>query len=399
MILLKLKPYSFPSNAGHPIRKQGKILRIAVRIALDIWALMLIAIYPIILYFIYIFSHIFSYVEDPLLIKMSRKPDFLTRVGLVYFVSIICWWVLQLMPYIVEWVKRTRTLAQRLTIVEAESALIHDARAPILYLRSFLDRYTGNDIWAQTKSDENLIFPILKEVGAVIAIGQPGETLPPLGAARLYLDNDCNWQTSVTDYFSRSKLVIISPSYSDGVIWEASKAFQLCPPEKIIISLISFKPELNYSKKHDEYKLFRNAIKINTKIKLPEDIGESFFIYFDSNWNPQLAKSDVNRLSSWFIEATVRNALQKPLHIIGAAFSLDFISNWNPQLAKSDADRFIEVAVRDALQRLLHTKGINVRRKMPLGWYLSNIYQLIIVYVALLIPIVTVIRMFLEWLY
>jgi hypothetical protein len=259
-------------------------------------------------------------------------------------------------PHVLECAKNTRTLARRFTSVDAESLLAKDNREPILYLRPFIDRYTGNDILAQPESDENLISPIFKEVGPVITIGQPGETLPPLGAARLYVDNAYDWQRTVTDYFMCSQLIVISPGYSEGVIWETCKAFQLCPPEKLIISLISFRTELNYSKPLSAYQSFRDTIKSSSKIELPQNIDDSLFIYFDSDRKPKLAKAEAGKLNSWFIE----------------------------------------VAVREALRKLLRNKGIYVSRKMPLGWYVLNIYELLLLSVSLLIPIMAVIRPFVE---
>lgn len=356
MILLNLRPYNVHLGEERLFRNRSAGLRVTVRIALEVWALMLTAVCPFLLYFIYIFSHAYAYRTDALSAVMQRKPSFSGQFALIWLVSMLSWCFVKLIPYGAGWVKSSRMLARRLTTVDAASALIHDARPPIMYLRSFLDRCAGTDILAQTESDENLMFPVLKEVGPVIAIGQPGEALPPLGATRLYLDDTCDWQTTVTDYFSRSKLVVISPGYSDGVIWETSKAFQMCPPEKVIISLISFKQGFDYSKNLNDYERFRDAIKLNTNLELPENIGDSLFIYFDSGWKPRKAWADTGGLNY----------------------------------------RFAEVAVRDALRQILRTKDIGVSSRMPLGWYVSNVYKLILVSVAILIPIMTVIRVLIE---
>jgi hypothetical protein len=313
------------------------------------------------------------------------------------------WAFVNVLPYVAAWIKSTRTLAQRLTGVDAALALAQDTRAPILYLRSFLDRYSGNDILAQSESDENVIFPILKEVGPVIAVGQPGETLPPFGATRLYLNKDCEWQTTVTDYLSRSRLVIISPSYSNGVIWETSKAFQLCQHEKVIISLVSFWSEVDYSKNRSDYELFTRAIRINTNLELPESIDGSLFIYFDSARNPKTVKADANVGNPWLAAVAVRKALTwLGLTVLGVAGLKHFPPNDEPEAANpnttSVSPHLAEITVRDSLHKLLLTKGIRVRKRMPFGWYLSMIYELILVSVALLIPLLSVVRVIMRWL-
>jgi hypothetical protein len=68
------------------------------------------------------------------------------------------------------------------------------ARRPILYLRSFeIDEDTSRPsileffgILLATSTPEQKLAQQLSRVGPVIAIGRPGEALPPLGAARFY---------------------------------------------------------------------------------------------------------------------------------------------------------------------------------------------------------------------
>lgn len=415
MILVKLSRNNLHPIAENPLRKRGKILRVAARATLELWALTLVAVCPLTLYFIYLFSQLKpppppwqSLVERRAVLNDSSgeafwhadagdtdsrrsEREFCERfralslntsrqviceppasyslptiqlppaepprkpVGTLMLAFMMCWGFLKLAPHVLEWAGNTRTLARRFTMADAESLLSRDGREPVLYLRPFIDRYAGNDILAQPESDENLIFPVVKEAGPVITIGQPGETLAPSGASRLYVDNDCDWRRTVADYFSRSRLVVISPGRSEGVIWETSEALQSCP-EKIIISLVSFKAELNYSKPLSSYQLFRDAIQSSTKIDLPSNIDDSLFIYFDSDRKPRLAKPEAGKLNSWFIEA----------------------------------------AVRDALRKLLQSKGINVSRKMPTEWYLLNAYELLLTSAALLIPIVAIIQTFVE---
>jgi hypothetical protein len=404
MLSLNLNSSRFEQTEGPLLRNRSKTLRIVARIVLEIWALMLSAACPLILYCIYIFSDLYSYKRDGWSEFMPRTPDWGAEVALIWVVSLMSWAFVQLLPYVAAWIKSTRTLAQRFTKVDA-SALMQDTRAPVLYLRSFLDRYSGNDILAQTESDENMMFPVLNEVGPVIALGQPGETLPPLGASRLYLDQDCDWQTTVTGYLLRSKLVMISPGSSDGVIWETVRAIQLCQHEKLIISLVSFWSEVDYSKNLKEYELFTEAIKINTNLELPKSVDGSLFIYFDVDRNIKTVTVDANMGNPWLAVVAVRKVLTISLVSI-----LGVVPGWEhllppgakPQTVNPDTNRAnprpAETTVRNSLYKLLLTKGIKVRERMSFGWYLSKSYEFILVAVALLIPILSVIRVVLKWL-
>lgn len=405
MIFLNLKSYDFQNNEGRPLRDRSKILRIVGRVALEIWALMLSAAWLLLLYCIYVFSNAYFHRTDHSSGFMPRKPDWSAEFAGIWITSLMSLTLVGLLPSVTAWIKSTRMLAQRLTKADAPLVLTQDTRAPIFYLRSFLDRYSGNDILAQSESDENMIFPVLNEVGPLIALGQPGETLPPLGATRLYLDKDRDWQATVTDYISRSRLVVISPGYSDGVIWETSKAFQLGQHEKVIISLISFWSEMEYSKNHNEYQRFIEAIGINTNLELPKGIDGSLFVYFDAGRNARIVKADASMTSPWLAAVAVRKVLTRSLLLI-----LGVVPGWGhvlpPGVQARTASRETNLAsarpeditVRKSLQRLLLTKGIKVKKRMPFGWYLSKIYECILVSVALLIPILSVIRVVLRWL-
>ena len=105
-------------------------------------------------------------------------------------------------------------------VVSAEQLLANDPRLPVIYLRSFeadseiVLRRDG--LWNKavnilfgywvTFSPEQELAEIVTRVGPVVAIGKPGEPLPELGAARLYV-GDADWKAKVTDLMARSRLV------------------------------------------------------------------------------------------------------------------------------------------------------------------------------------------------
>jgi hypothetical protein len=77
--------------------------------------------------------------------------------------------------------------------------------------------------------------------GPVIAIGDPRDPVPPLGAARVFAPDDGqDWQTIVRALVGASKAVVICPNETDGVKWELdliategvrSRAIYLANPE------------------------------------------------------------------------------------------------------------------------------------------------------------------------
>ena len=85
----------------------------------------------------------------------------------------------------------------------AATARSRDNRPPILLLRSFRDDETrvllsgwSASPWGTNTTLEELVVDCLAGHGPVVAIGRPGEALPPLGAAREYVDHG-SWQQRV----------------------------------------------------------------------------------------------------------------------------------------------------------------------------------------------------------
>lgn len=130
------------------------------------------------------------------------------------------------------------------TAVEVLSA---DGPRPVLLLRSFEDDRAI--LWkgdaASRKMNplnylntiESTISEVFLLVAPVVAVGKPGEKLPPSGAARVWL-SDNEWQTWVTDLIQWSKRIVMilgDPKGQDGLAWEIGQIFSLAAPQKIVI--------------------------------------------------------------------------------------------------------------------------------------------------------------------
>ena len=131
-------------------------------------------------------------------------------------------------------------------VVSAEQLLAIDPRPPVLYLRSFeadskiVLRPDG--FWNKatmlfdsmvTFSPEQELAEILNRIGPMIAIGKPGEPLPELGAARLYVA-DADWKAKVTDMMGRSRLVIIRTGSTPNLEWEIEQTMTHVPRRQIL---------------------------------------------------------------------------------------------------------------------------------------------------------------------
>jgi hypothetical protein len=114
-------------------------------------------------------------------------------------------------------------------------------KPPVLLLRSFMDDVAGikpNNIilslFRRRKRLEECLGEELAEAGPFVAVGKPGENLPPLGAQRLYLADD-KWQEVVKSYIDRAGLIILIAGKTHWVRWELSTIMELSQLSRLLI--------------------------------------------------------------------------------------------------------------------------------------------------------------------
>lgn len=138
-------------------------------------------------------------------------------------------------------------LGRRLAQPESRRLLEADARAPVLLLRSFQDdsrAISGRNAFARflffglygRKRLETAIAPELARLGPFVAIGDPGETLPDLGAARAYLD-DHAWRPQVLDWIGKARLIVMVGGATPSVGWEMEQIAALRKLDRLLFLL------------------------------------------------------------------------------------------------------------------------------------------------------------------
>ena len=122
--------------------------------------------------------------------------------------------------------------ARRHAMPSAGQSRSADSRPPVLVLRAFRDdalnveggaRWRG---WLRPQPTlEEIAAHATAGVGPAIAIGDPSEQLPPLGAARDYLA-DTDWRSVVTALIDEAAMVALVLGDSDNLLWEFSTTMQ-----------------------------------------------------------------------------------------------------------------------------------------------------------------------------
>jgi hypothetical protein len=182
------------------------------------------------------------------------------------------------------------TLATRLVHSAGITSLRGNRRAPLLYLRSF----SSDRRWIESPADlfwlllhggryetyEWSLAKAVRDIGPLIAIGKPGEMLPPLGAARVYVDGE-HWQKVIEDLVPRSRLVLLRAGKTEGFWWEVEHLVATTDPQKVVI----FLPPKDRGTVYEW--LREQAVGILPQ-PLPEYTGLAMFIAFGPGWEPRL---------------------------------------------------------------------------------------------------------------
>jgi hypothetical protein len=112
------------------------------------------------------------------------------------------------------------TVGKRMRRKGAVEILQEDTRPPILLLRSF-----AADGTQSSRTIEPILEWSLTNFGPLIAIGRPGEKIPPLGAARFWVGDE-HWQLAITKLVPLCQLVVLvlgKASARSGLAWEVEQ--------------------------------------------------------------------------------------------------------------------------------------------------------------------------------
>jgi hypothetical protein len=115
-----------------------------------------------------------------------------------------------------------RSWARRYALPNAAEALADDPRAPVLYLRSFMDedRAVQPRFYRWDRSISEWVAAQFNLVGPVMAIAKPGEGLPEIGPYRIQLPPSEDWQAEVRAWLDRSAAIVLVFGTTQGLLWE-----------------------------------------------------------------------------------------------------------------------------------------------------------------------------------
>lgn len=182
----------------------------------------------------------------------------------------------------------------------ALQVLAADPRPPVLFLRSFakddyqvLDRpreaFVQEELpvrSAERERPELAAERVLAALGPYVAIGRPGERLPTLGAARLYVPHE-HWQRVVWRLSAAARLVVLQVGETPGAVWELLQAVKQLDPRRLLLVV----PDPRH--RPLGYAAARGILAELLPSALPES-GAGCAVRFGPDWRAELSELDAS---------------------------------------------------------------------------------------------------------
>lgn len=192
----------------------------------------------------------------------------------------------------------------------------------ILYLRSFAaDATTKKRVsFADTLSEEEALVEALSDIAPVYAIGDPRDKKMPIGASRIYVDDE-HWKSTVASMASRATLVALRLGKTDSFWWEVEMVLKSVPIDRILFII----PE---SKTFSELSLLYKILlehnvdiqNVDVAIEANNRGSISSFVFFDTDGKPYTSQVKTGRFTQIFFKYT--DAIRKSLAVLRAKYGL-----------------------------------------------------------------------------
>jgi hypothetical protein len=160
----------------------------------------------------------------------------------------------------------------------AAQVLQDDRRSPVVYLRSF----RADSRWYNI---EDKLVEAAAKIGPVVAVGEPGEHFPPLGAARLYVDH-AHWHDVVARLVAVAQLIIFRVRDTEGFWWELRHVVETIDPAKVLIWIPG-----DDRRKFDDALIARLSAALGHSLPPVEQSRGAAFIAFGPGWRSAWVKT------------------------------------------------------------------------------------------------------------
>jgi hypothetical protein len=209
------------------------------------------------------------------------------------------------------------TRARRVLAPTAEVAVHGDPRPPMLFLRSFQDdktklkarvRLAGLPAMQQLRLEEAIEL-MLSGLGPFLAVGEPGEGLPQLGAARVYLAED-EWQNAVLAWIRGSSLIIMLAGPTPWIKWETQNILQHRRLDRLVLLVPPGRKPPGSRQATDRLKRWHNILESFSETPYGAvlgtiDIGTVLLVQFRPNRQVRVFRSEYDLAQDYELALTL----------------------------------------------------------------------------------------------
>jgi hypothetical protein len=238
----------------------------------------------------------------------EMQPYFqrITPIGALIATALVAWFVYPRM-------RRAARSLQQVKFGQRPTEVLRKAKhPPVLFLRSFnFDSITSavpkwQDMMpinaAMPTAELNLVQMIFRHA-PVIAIGRPGESVPPVGAVRFYARHDV-WKQTVEAIVPLCQLVVWTTGHTEGLRWEIKHLLERVPPQELLLWLHVNVARFSKAERDSEWQKLREAYRDVFPKELPADAASMRFIAFKDDWTPIAIPGPHYRPSLWELIAS-----------------------------------------------------------------------------------------------
>lgn len=238
------------------------------------------------------------------LFRTLMLPDMLAGLDVARQYTIIALWTVLSAFFVFALLAIIRRALLAIRARNAVRELLRsDARPPILLLRSFdIDDATARPSLAELlgistvlATPEQRLTSALRETGPVLAIGRPGERLPPLGAARFYVSDEL-WRQKVADIVSVSQMVIVTSGVTAGLAWEIRHLTASLTPQRLVLWAHPHLMCWSRKAREEEWTLFNETIGKLFHSPFPSPLGRTELFVFSAEGAPERVQPELTTL-------------------------------------------------------------------------------------------------------
>ena len=195
--------------------------------------------------------------------------------------------------------------AMRRAAEDARNILDRHPDGFVLLLRCFsMDDYGVIGESGFMPNFEETLVHTLRHIGPVIAVGRPGESLPPMGAARLYIDSG-DWQAEVARLMEAARAVVLvlfareaprATQEAQGFRWEIEHALACVAAKKLLFALpaaaqllsggVRFGNGKKARSRQRSFEAFAESVRNAAPLPIARHADGAQFLRFDASGQP-----------------------------------------------------------------------------------------------------------------